>query len=192
MGSWLSTVWSLLPAEKTPLCTRNQNFHDSSYSCWHLNFQSLGSGQSVNSILYGGIIISLTIRSGKDRIFISFFVQEIFTILCQKWAKLNHLSENLYLKRFWEEEKGLMPPQFLKHQKSRVGIALIKGDCSYWVFFVDRFVSLRKSAWGSVLRIKKSKPEKLDFAVYVDCTAPTTGKLKLFGKPFFLLFFLSC
>ena len=43
------------------------DFHDSPYSRWHLNFQSLGSGYSENSILYGGIIISLTIRSGKDR-----------------------------------------------------------------------------------------------------------------------------
>ena len=68
LGSWLSlsTVWSRLPAEKTPVCTLNQNFHDSPYSRWHLNFQSLGSGYSENSIPYGGIIISLAIRSGKD------------------------------------------------------------------------------------------------------------------------------
>ena len=69
-GSWLSlsTVWSRLPAEKTPVCTPNQHFHDSPNSRWHLNFQSLGSGYSENSIPYGGIIISLTIRSGKDRL----------------------------------------------------------------------------------------------------------------------------
>ena len=65
LGSWLSNVWSRLLAEKTPVCTPNHNFP---YSRWHLNFQSLGSGYSENSIPYSGIIISLTIRSGKDRL----------------------------------------------------------------------------------------------------------------------------